>query len=78
MKYKKALHICKSGRPGPVWVEVPLDVQSAIINNPKKLKKFKPYSNLRRYNLSNTKVVINKLKKIKKTSIYYWKWSQTI
>ena len=63
---QKALHICKSGRPGPVWVEVPLDVQSAIIKNPKKLKKFKPSDNLRKYNLSNTKVVINKLKKSKK------------
>jgi len=39
---QKALHIAKSGRPGPVWVEIPLDVQSTKIKNIKLLKKFKP------------------------------------
>src|SRR3989338_8672063 len=28
---EKALYIAKSGRPGPVWIDVPLDVQGAII-----------------------------------------------
>lgn len=37
---QKALSICNSGRPGPVWIDIPLDVQSKIIN-PKKIKKFK-------------------------------------
>ena len=35
----KALHIAKSARPGPVWIDVPLNVQKAKIN--KKLKKYK-------------------------------------
>ena len=39
---QKALYIAKSGRPGPVWIEIPLDIQSAKINNFKKLKQFKP------------------------------------
>lgn len=39
---QKALYLCKSGRPGPVWIEVPLDVQAFKIKNIKKLKKFKP------------------------------------
>lgn len=39
---QKALHIAKSGRPGPVWVEVPLDIQSAEVKNIKDLKQFKP------------------------------------
>jgi acetolactate synthase-1/2/3 large subunit len=30
---EKAVHIAKSGRPGPVWIEIPMDVQSAIIND---------------------------------------------
>ena len=30
---EKAAHIAKSGRPGPVWIEIPMDVQSAIIND---------------------------------------------
>ncbi|MBF05482.1 hypothetical protein CL644_02130 [bacterium] len=36
---EKALYLAKSGRPGPVWIDVPMDVQSATID-PKKLKKF--------------------------------------
>ena len=29
---EKAVDIAKSGRPGPVWLEVPMDVQSAMID----------------------------------------------
>ena len=29
---EKAYHICQSGRPGVVWIEVPLDVQGALID----------------------------------------------
>jgi len=35
---EKAVHIAKSGRPGPVWVEIPMDVQSAKITH--ELEKF--------------------------------------
>jgi len=28
---EKAVYMAKSGRPGPVWLDIPLDVQSAII-----------------------------------------------
>jgi len=38
---QKAYYFAKEGRPGPVWLDVPADVQGAIIN-PKKLKEFKP------------------------------------
>ena len=37
----KALYLSMSGKPGPVWIELPLDVQSSLIN-PKKLKAFEP------------------------------------
>jgi len=36
---EKAVYIAKSGRPGPVWIDIPLDVQAATINE-KHLKKF--------------------------------------
>lgn len=36
---EKAVYLAKTGRPGPVWLDIPLDVQSAIVNK-KKLKKF--------------------------------------
>ncbi len=29
---EKAFHICSSGRPGPVWLDIPMDVQGAFIN----------------------------------------------
>ncbi|MEI6499476.1 MAG: thiamine pyrophosphate-binding protein, partial [Armatimonadota bacterium] len=29
---EKALHIAKHGRPGPVWVDIPLDVQAANVD----------------------------------------------
>lgn len=29
---EKAWHICQSGRPGPVWLDVPLDIQGAEVD----------------------------------------------
>jgi len=42
IKYEleKAVYLAKSERPGPVWVEIPLDIQAQEIE-PKKLKSFK-------------------------------------
>ncbi len=37
---QKAAYIATSGRPGPVWIDIPLDVQSKIIN-PDSLPSFK-------------------------------------
>ncbi len=38
---EKAVYLAKSGRPGPVWLDVPLDVQGALVDE-KKLLGFKP------------------------------------
>lgn len=38
---EKALFIAQSGRPGPVWLEIPIDVQQAMIH-PEQLKGFNP------------------------------------
>lgn len=38
---EKAINIAVSGRPGPVWLDIPLDVQAAMIDE-KKLKKYNP------------------------------------
>jgi acetolactate synthase-1/2/3 large subunit len=29
---QKALYLAKNGRPGPVWLDIPLDIQGALIN----------------------------------------------
>lgn len=38
---EKAIYLAKNGRPGPVWLDIPMDVQSANIEI-KNLKKFDP------------------------------------
>ena len=44
---EKAVYLAKSGRPGPVWIEIPLDVQGPVDKqtgevDPKKLRSFTP------------------------------------
>ena len=63
---QKALYLCRSGRPGPVWLEIPLDVQSYIIKNPKKLKKFKIPKPEPKFNTLNTEFIIKELKNSKR------------
>ena len=29
---EKAIHLCQSGRPGPVWIDIPMDIQGAYVN----------------------------------------------
>ena len=38
---EQALYLAKSGRPGPVWLDIPIDVQGAIIET-ESLKEFYP------------------------------------
>lgn len=38
---EKAVFLAKYGRPGPVWIDIPLDVQAAMING-KRLDAFNP------------------------------------
>jgi acetolactate synthase-1/2/3 large subunit len=38
---EKACHLSISGRPGPVWIDIPLDIQSSQID-PDKLKSYNP------------------------------------
>jgi acetolactate synthase-1/2/3 large subunit len=38
---EKALHLARSGRQGPVWIDVPLDVQASLVE-PERLRGFTP------------------------------------
>jgi len=69
---EKAVHLAKSGRPGPVWVEIPLDIQGPLDTktgevDPKKLQSFTPPSNS---NLQSSKIpmdiIVKKLQKAKR------------
>ncbi len=48
IKYElqKAIHIAESGRPGPVWIDIPTDVQAAQIN-PDELEGYVPDDQLK-------------------------------
>ena len=39
---EKALYLALNGRPGPVWVDIPLDVQASPIEDPATLRGFDP------------------------------------
>ena len=39
---EKAVYLARTGRPGPVWVDIPLDVQAAPIEDSAGLRRFDP------------------------------------
>ena len=53
---EKAHHIATSGRPGPVLIDIPMDLQRIKIN-PHKLKSFKPKINKKKIN--HKKIIVN-------------------
>lgn len=70
---EKALHLCKNGRGGPVWLDIPLDVQAAPIET-EELKGFDP-SELEQpevpvYDESLTEQILNKIKEAKKPVVF--------
>lgn len=69
---EKALYICKDGRPGPVWIDVPLDIQAAIIET-NELKHFEKSElnegQIAVYNEEQAYSIINKIKNSKRPVI---------
>ncbi len=39
---EKAVYLAMHGRPGPVWIDIPLDVQAAPVDNAESLRAFDP------------------------------------
>lgn len=39
---EKAVYLAFHGRPGPVWIDIPLDVQASPIEDPSQLRRFDP------------------------------------
>jgi len=70
---EKAVYLAKSGRPGPVWLDIPLDVQGAVIED-ESLNMFNPEELDTEYYKVNPqeneiKIVIESLKKSKRPII---------
>ena len=58
---EKAFYLATSGRPGPVWLDIPLDVQKAKIN----------FSKLKKFKSTEKKIFIKKNKNISSQNIFY-------
>ena len=50
---EKAYELATTGRPGPVWIDIPMDMQSAILNKEDLIKYEVPVNYTENYNLSN-------------------------
>ena len=65
---ERALYEAKSGRPGPVWLDIPLDIQKAEID-PLELVGYTPPSNTINPTTYEVQIVIDQLKKSTKPLI---------
>lgn len=70
---EKALYLCKNGRGGPVWLDIPLDVQAAQIDETQ-LKGFDPAelnsTENPAYDVSLTGTILEKIKSAKRPVIF--------
>ncbi len=64
---EKALYLAKSGRHGPVWLDIPMDVQSAMLDETK-LKKFNPKEIKKEYKEIPTKGELQSFAKLLKNA----------
>ncbi len=62
---EKALYLAKTGRPGPVWIDIPMDVQGAFFDSTKQ-KKFDPKELKKEYKKVPTKRELSALEKMLK------------
>ncbi|MBO4391227.1 MAG: thiamine pyrophosphate-binding protein [Lachnospiraceae bacterium] len=71
---EKALYVCKAGRPGPCWLDIPLNVQSAMIETDQlrhyipEIQAYEPVSGILTDDLVLT--VLDKIKAAKRPVFY--------
>jgi len=66
---EKALYLAKSGRPGPCWLDIPLDVQGAMID-PGELPGYAPEGSALRVSEDIVLAVIEKIKSARRPVLY--------
>lgn len=64
----KALFLASTGRKGPVWIDVPLDIQNMRVD-PNSLPRFVPDKNINSVKSSDVKYVLDKLYEAKRPAI---------
>lgn len=66
---EKALYLCMTGRGGPVWLDIPLDIQAAIVDT-ENLKGFNPEDEFAEkkpiYDLKLTDIILEKIQHAKR------------
>lgn len=60
---QKAAYLATSGRPGPVWIDIPMDVQGAVID-PAAVKAFDPDECADEYGIADNTAEIEQLKEL--------------
>ena len=69
VELERALHLASSGRPGPCWLDIPVDVQSAMIN-PDELAGYDPATDPLPYELaklpSRCESIVRRLREAKR------------
>lgn len=68
-EFQKAIHIAESGRPGPVWIDIPTDLQAAQIN-PDELESFVPEKEIVSPSIKENLTFINELFKKSKRPVF--------
>jgi acetolactate synthase-1/2/3 large subunit len=58
---EKALYLALNGRPGPVWIDIPLDVQASPIDEPSTLRSFDPTELKEDFGYSDLKKEVSRL-----------------
>lgn len=58
---EKAVYLALHGRPGPVWIDIPLDVQASPIEDPERLGAFDPAELEAQPDASNLKLEVSRL-----------------
>ncbi|MGA8669987.1 MAG: thiamine pyrophosphate-binding protein [Terracidiphilus sp.] len=58
---EKAVYLALNGRPGPVWVDIPLDVQASPIEDPSTLRGFDPTELKEQSGNSNLKAEVSRV-----------------
>lgn len=68
---EKALYLCKNGRGGPVWLDIPLDIQAAVIDTDELIHFHRTEEDSEKvvYDESNTIKIIDKIKQAKRPVI---------
>ncbi|PIU42465.1 MAG: hypothetical protein COS99_00140, partial [Candidatus Omnitrophica bacterium CG07_land_8_20_14_0_80_42_15] len=64
---ERAFYMAKDGRPGPVWINIPLDVQGSFVDE-NKMSAFKPVKCLPSRGKANLKAQVSKTVKMLKNS----------